>query len=132
MKELSIEEKARAYDEAKIKGSRLWECGKITRENYEYIFPELKESDEDRIKKKIIATIHLYYGEPLEEEAKEMLAWLEKQGEQKPINQCNMHEPTLDEARKWNEAYEKGYSLGYENTFYFSGILLHSLSWCNS
>jgi hypothetical protein len=35
--------------------------------------------------------------------------------EQKPINQCNTHEPTLDEARKWNEAYEKGYSLGYEN-----------------
>ena len=39
----------------------------------------------------------------------------EKQKEQKPINQCNTHEPTLDEARKWNEAYEKGYSLGYEN-----------------
>ena len=37
------------------------------------------------------------------------------QKEQKPINQCNTHEPTLDEARKWNEAYEKGYSLGYEN-----------------
>ena len=35
--------------------------------------------------------------------------------EQKPINESNMHEPTLDEARKWNEAYEKGYSLGYEN-----------------
>ena len=27
----------------------------------------------------------------------------------------NTHEPTLGEARKWNEAYEKGYSLGYEN-----------------
>lgn len=37
------------------------------------------------------------------------------QKEEKPINQCNTHEPTLDEARKWNEAYEKGYSLGYEN-----------------
>lgn len=35
--------------------------------------------------------------------------------EQKPINECNTHEPTIDEARKWNEAYEKGYSLGYEN-----------------
>ena len=34
---------------------------------------------------------------------------------QKPINECNTHEPTLDEARKWNEAYEKGYFLGYEN-----------------
>lgn len=38
-----------------------------------------------------------------------------KQKEQEPINECNTHEPTIDEARKWNEAYEKGYSLGYEN-----------------
>ena len=35
--------------------------------------------------------------------------------EQKPVNECNTHDPTLDEAKKWNEAYEKGYSLGYEN-----------------
>lgn len=37
------------------------------------------------------------------------------QKEQTPINQCNTLEPTLVEERKWNEAYEKGYSLGYEN-----------------
>ncbi len=37
------------------------------------------------------------------------------QEEQEPINEGNMHEPTLDEAMKWNEAYEKGYSLGYKN-----------------
>lgn len=41
------------------------------------------ESDDERIRGNIIATIHLYYGEPLEDEAKEMIAWLEKQGEQK-------------------------------------------------
>lgn len=45
--------------------------------------PELKESEDERIMGNIIATIHLYYGEPLEDEAKEMIAWLEKQGEQK-------------------------------------------------
>lgn len=45
--------------------------------------PELKENDDERIRKNIIATIHLYYGEPLEDEAKEMIAWLEKKGEQK-------------------------------------------------
>ena len=38
------------------------------------------ESEDERIKEAIIATIHLYYGEPLEDEAKEMIAWLEKQG----------------------------------------------------
>lgn len=42
-------------------------------------FPELKESEDEKIRKKIIATIHLYYGEPLEDEAKEMIAWLENQ-----------------------------------------------------
>lgn len=36
-------------------------------------------SEDERIMEKIIATIHLYYGEPLEDEAKEMIAWLEKQ-----------------------------------------------------
>ena len=45
--------------------------------------PELKENDDERIRENIIATIHLYYGEPLEDEAKEMIAWLEKKGEQK-------------------------------------------------
>lgn len=44
---------------------------------------ELKERDDERIRGNIIATIHLYYGEPLEDEAKEMIAWLEKQGEKK-------------------------------------------------
>jgi hypothetical protein len=29
------------------------------------IFPELVESEDERIRKKIIATIHLYYGEHL-------------------------------------------------------------------
>ena len=42
-------------------------------------------SEDKRIMEKIIATIHLYYGEPLEDEAKEMIAWLKKQGEQKPV-----------------------------------------------
>lgn len=44
------------------------------------VFPELAESEDEKIRNAIIATIHLYYGEPLEDEAKEMIAWLEKQG----------------------------------------------------
>ncbi len=50
-----------------------------------YLFPELAESEDERIRKKIIATINLYYGEPLEDEAKEMISWLEKQGEKDRI-----------------------------------------------
>lgn len=39
----------------------------------------------------------------------------EKQGEQKVINEYNEHEPTSYEIEKWNEAYEKGYDIGYMN-----------------
>ena len=56
------------------------EISGLTRACIEEIFPELKESEDERIRKEIIATIHLYYGEPLEDEAKEMISWLEKQG----------------------------------------------------
>lgn len=45
----------------------------------------IEESEDERIRGNIIATIHLYYGEPLEDEAEKMIAWLEKQGEQKSI-----------------------------------------------
>ena len=51
-----------------------------TKEEAEKYFPELAESEDEKIRKAIIATIHLYYGEPLEDEAKDMITWLEKQG----------------------------------------------------
>ena len=41
----TIEEKSKRYDEALIRGSRLWESNMITRENYEYIFPEVEENE---------------------------------------------------------------------------------------
>jgi hypothetical protein len=85
MKEPSIKQKAKAYDEA-LKRARkeLQACGSTVCDAARQIFrffPELKESEDvDRkIREEIIATIHLYYGEPLEDEAKEMIAWLEKQ-----------------------------------------------------
>lgn len=68
-----------------IKKAYLYAQTDSTKAVLEEIFPELKESEDERIKEAIIATIHLYYGEPLEDEAKEMLAWLEKQGEKQPI-----------------------------------------------
>lgn len=57
------------------------ECFSEAQKAAEFIFPELKESEDERMKGAIIATIHLYYGEPLEDEAKEMISWIEKQGE---------------------------------------------------
>lgn len=87
MKKLSIEEKAKRYDEAIERAESIYNETAIpsatTKGICTYIFPELKESEDERIRGNIIATIHLYYGEPLEDEAKEMIAWLEKQCEQK-------------------------------------------------
>ena len=80
---MNTEQKAKAYDEALEKAIKLQENsnGMILKKWLWNIFPELKENEDERIRKAIIATIHLYYGEPLEDEAKEMIAWLEKQGE---------------------------------------------------
>lgn len=69
------------YEQALEKVRVMLGTGDYTRESLEYVFPELKEGEDERIRENIIATIHLYYGEPLEDEAKEMIAWLEKQGE---------------------------------------------------
>lgn len=80
-KELTIEEKAKAYDRALANAKEQAIDGYLDAVAVIDIFPELAESEDERIKKNIIATIHLYYGEPLEDEAKEMIAWLEKQGE---------------------------------------------------
>ena len=41
MSNMTKEEKAKAYDEAVIRSKQLWDKGKISRENYDYIFPEL-------------------------------------------------------------------------------------------
>ena len=86
MKELTIEEKAQRYDEA-IK--KLHEI--ITMDNRpvnpkeigEYVFPELKDGDDERIRKHLIGVVELYYGNTDEQEKKDCLAWLEKQCGQK-------------------------------------------------
>lgn len=93
MKELSIEEKARAYDEAleraRLSRLQLLDIGEEATE-IEYIFPELVESEDEKIRKALID------GFTVMKESKncgktfsnhnipvaDILAWLEKQGEQ--------------------------------------------------
>ena len=98
MKELSIEEKAKAYDKAvsEIRNLRdmLLKEGIINKDgvicnNFNRIFPELKESEDVRIRKEIIRIVDIWTnsapvvnGIPREV----LLAWLEKQGEQKPAD----------------------------------------------
>lgn len=65
------------------RATQLWECGDITREQLEYIFPELKESEEDRIRKEITELIMkpTWQTEKEFNRRKELAVWLEKQGE---------------------------------------------------
>ena len=88
MEELSIEQKAKRYDEAiniaksKIKNDKdhiLYE------EDIIEIFSELKEKTDEEIIQKLINVIHLYYGEGVDAERDECLEWLEKQSKNKSI-----------------------------------------------
>lgn len=96
MKGLSVEEKAKRYDET-IEQLRImmpnWERlsynGKTFLQDLVYIIPELKESEGEQHRKWILE--YLYDGlrksdEQFKDHFKSAIAWLEKQGEQKPLS----------------------------------------------
>ena len=83
MKPLTTEEKAKLYEEAIEQAKKeLATCGDMNCDAARQIFrlfPELKESEDERIRQRIIHALH---GDVLEmSEIKEAIAWLEKQGE---------------------------------------------------
>ena len=88
---MTQEEKAKAYDEA-LERARKWYDANTNegyRSIFESIFPELKESEDEMIRKKLITFFQRFpytnlYDASLN--AKDVLAWLEKQGEQKPAD----------------------------------------------
>ena len=134
MKKISIEEKAKRYDEviekvkSKIKNDKdhvLYEDDIIE------IFPELKESDDEKTRKKIINYIKNSAYQVDNETYKSWITWLEKQGEQKPtdkveskfkigdwiVNNINNH------SREILHIYDiRG------DRYYFNGNI--PLSWC--
>lgn len=88
---VSVEEKAKAYDEAleraksKIKNDKdhvLYE------DDITEIFPELRESEDERVVKAIINVFfsHKDYEVFFGVSVKDILAWLKKQAEQKPAD----------------------------------------------
>ena len=132
MKELSIEEKARRYDEAieraksKIKNDKdhvLYEDDIID------IFHELKESEDERIRK-----VQLNYwrsvggkewhGVPVQE----AIAWLERQGEKKPLNKIKMGKEYKCIASPRYSTFMKGSIYRPEDKFLCS--LMNSYSYC--
>ena len=92
MKEISIEEKAKRYDEAIERAKGVIEQNPLMeylKKGIEYIFPELKESEDARVIRELTSLFkdgikgidHPYTGEDCER----WLAWLEKkQDKQKP------------------------------------------------
>ena len=87
---MTQEEKAKAYDDALRKAKITLDCcnsASITTKNTIYdIFPELTESEDERIRKEIIEFLMLPHPQFVgKRHYEEWIAWLEKQGEQKPI-----------------------------------------------
>jgi hypothetical protein len=82
MEKLSIEEKAKAYDEAKARMSRAYNDNRCTIGFMNEIFPETKESEDKRIRKELIYyfnsshTTATFRGIPWDR----VVDWLEKQG----------------------------------------------------
>lgn len=81
MKELTIEEKAKRYDEAikRVVNIRTGKCKTtfmFTEGLFDYIFSELAESEDERIRKEIISAIKEDWPGHTD-----WIAWLEKQGE---------------------------------------------------
>ena len=82
-------EKARAYDEALERARKsLRAASDIGTDIVTFIFPQLRESDDERIRKELVEAFEAYdiesswNGIPV----RSVLAWLEKQKEQKPVD----------------------------------------------
>ena len=91
---MTQEEKAQRYDEAIIKVKALYGQPLVDNTLLETIFPELKESEDERIRKELITWLQNTEGQVLPiDRYKAALAWLEKQGKQKSIWHNEDEEP---------------------------------------
>ena len=98
MKELTIEQKAKRYDEALKRAKITLDCcgstSIITKNTIYDIFFELQESEDERIRKELIAFLKTYDAFI----TSRYISWLEKQGEQKsnPCDGCVNHKGCID------------------------------------
>ena len=94
MKELSIKEKAKSYDEAILRMRHAFDSNRCTIGFMNEIFPELKESEDEKIRKALIELVRDTTGDSLwidyNVHVEDAIAWLEKQGEQKPVEWSKM------------------------------------------
>ena len=84
---MTQEEKAKAYDEALERAREYWETDNDNtldikaKGTMEYLFPELKESEDEKIMKRIYNYINVTLDDNESPEKEKWLAWLEKQGD---------------------------------------------------
>lgn len=93
IKELTIEQKAQRYDEALERARKINSGDGIDTSNgwstCETIFPELKESEDERMRAMAIKAVYAPEAQSCIKSwginPDDVIAWLEKQGEQKPL-----------------------------------------------
>ena len=120
MKELSIEQKAKAYDEA-LKVLHKYDGANImfTQDLKEEMFPELKEDEDEKIRKDLITFLdeiwHLGKNGNFDKwdkcDCSNWIAWLEKQGEKKPQGKSALEpikEENVDNANKVESTFKVG------------------------
>ena len=118
---MTIKEKAKAYDEAKARMSRAFNSNRCTIGFMDEIFPELKESEDERIRKELIEHIkdNCETGFLLFQKFSpdEIIAWLEKQGESKSYS----WKPTKEQFEALDYAYNS--CSDTERGNYYEGVL---------
>lgn len=96
---MTQEQKAKAYDEAIERARKINSGDGVPAPpdwtTCEVIFPELKESKDEKIRKWLIYYFTEVCDNVSEKEKKIVLAWLEKQGEQKPTIEMKSAEESL-------------------------------------
>jgi len=103
---MTQEEKAKAYDEAKARMSRAFNSNRCTIGFMNEIFPELNESEDEKIKREIIT--YLSTAEDKEFIPYESwIAWLEKQKIDKEINLVEILKHYPKETELYSPLYGK-------------------------
>ena len=101
------------------------ECFSEAQKTAEFIFPELKESEDEKIKREIVAYINELADLKNEKIPTKWLAWLEKQGEHKPFDYENVNIQQKDFAPKIESKFKVGdkVTIKGDNTVYTIGII---------
>lgn len=117
---MNTEQKAKAYDKALDRARKLYN-GEETSADVEVacetIFPELKESEDEKIRKAILGLVRQSSEILGNQNQNNMISWLEKQGEQK-LTEITKKE-IINKACEWiekNKHFHKELSFGSLST----------------